>query len=110
VLATRAHARLLLTKPALRSDDQQDYFQTDGSQWMTPEQRKQMKKLEEERRKQREDAKSKVSISFDFAGRRVMVEEGNHHRSMQRASHRNTHAHASVHTHAHTRTGGMPKT
>lgn len=57
-------------------DDQQDYFQTDGSQWMTPEQRKQMKKLEEERRKQREDAKNKVSISFDFAGRRVMVDQG----------------------------------
>jgi len=63
-------------KESHRTDDQQDYFQTDGSQWLTPEQRKQMKELEEERAKQRREAKDKVSISFDFGGRGVVVNQG----------------------------------
>ncbi len=56
-------------------DDQQDYFSTDSSNWLTPEQKKQLEKLQQER-EQKKKEKGKVKISFDFSGRRVVLNEG----------------------------------
>ena len=55
-------------------DDQQDYFSTDSSKWLSPEE---LKKQQEALRKKKEDAANrKTHITFDFAGRRVIASEG----------------------------------
>ena len=58
-------------------DDQSDYFQDASSSWLSPEERKAAQAMGEAKRKEAEDKKRNVRVTFDFAGRRVVeiVEE-----------------------------------
>ena len=53
-------------------DDQNDYFQSE-SKWINKSQREALAKRKKELRKAKE--KREMTISFDFAGRRIVVEE-----------------------------------
>jgi hypothetical protein len=46
------------------------------NQWMDPEQREKLRKKQEEIEQAKADKKKKTKISFDFAGRKVLVAEG----------------------------------
>ena len=56
-------------------DDESDYFSADSNRWLSPEERDARKKTEEKRRLMREEAKKKITITLDFAGRRVVTED-----------------------------------
>ena len=81
--AARARAERLVGFDKNRSarsevyDDQSDYFQDASSSWLSPEEREAAQAMGEAKRKEAEDEKRNVRVTFDFAGRRVVeiVEE-----------------------------------
>ncbi|KAJ7994677.1 hypothetical protein DPEC_G00251960 [Dallia pectoralis] len=58
-------------------DDESDYFATDSNQWLSPNEREQLRKKEEELRELRHASRKNRKITLDFAGRRVLDEEDN---------------------------------
>ena len=56
-------------------DDESDYFSADSNRWLSPEERDARKKTEEKRRQLREEAKKKITVTLDFAGRKVVTED-----------------------------------
>ena len=57
-------------------DDESDYFNVDTNKWLTPEQREAMKKRKEEQHEEKHKSRLDRKITFDFAGRKVVEEEG----------------------------------
>jgi len=54
-------------------DDQMDYYETDH-RWMSKEERDAVRKEQEEKEKAEEEARNKITISFDLAGRKIVHE------------------------------------
>lgn len=58
-------------------DDESDYFATESNQWLSPNEREKMRKMEEDLRELRHASRKDRKITLDFAGRRVVDEENN---------------------------------
>ncbi|XP_007549045.1 activating signal cointegrator 1 [Poecilia formosa] len=57
-------------------DDESDYFATESNQWLSPNEREKMRKMEEDLRELRHASRKDRKITLDFAGRQV-IDEGN---------------------------------
>ncbi|XP_023187655.1 activating signal cointegrator 1 isoform X1 [Xiphophorus maculatus] len=57
-------------------DDESDYFAAESNQWLSPNEREKMRKMEEDLRELRHASRKDRKITLDFAGRRV-IDEGN---------------------------------
>merc|ERR1719270_675148 len=57
-------------------DDESDYFNVDNNKWLTSEQREAMRKKKEELQEEKHKSRLDRKITFDFAGRKVVEEEG----------------------------------
>ena len=55
-------------------DDQSDYFAVEGNQWLSGKDREVYQKKEEEMRAARHTIQRNQTVTFDFAGRQVLVE------------------------------------
>lgn len=53
-------------------DDESDYFATDSNQWLSPGERENLRKHEEELRELRHASRKDRKITLDFAGRQVL--------------------------------------
>lgn len=62
-----------MAKRTIVIDDEMDYFDS-NSQWLTADDRKKVKKLEEEMHSAKHDRRSNRKITLDFAGREVVEE------------------------------------
>ncbi|XP_067105193.1 activating signal cointegrator 1 isoform X1 [Osmerus mordax] len=58
-------------------DDESDYFATDSNQWLSPGERDNLRKHDEELRELRHASRKDRKITLDFAGRRVLDEGQN---------------------------------
>ncbi|XP_062405736.1 activating signal cointegrator 1 [Sardina pilchardus] len=58
-------------------DDESDYFATDSNQWLSPNERATLRKREEELREIKHASRKDRKITLDFAGRKVVEDEGN---------------------------------
>ncbi|XP_031425115.1 activating signal cointegrator 1 isoform X2 [Clupea harengus] len=58
-------------------DDESDYFATDSNQWLSPNERSSLRKREEELRDLKQASRKDRKITLDFAGRKVIEEDGN---------------------------------
>lgn len=56
-------------------DDQTDYFNADSNRWLSSEERAAVKAKEEKIRAAKEHAKRTMTVTIDFAGRRVLLED-----------------------------------
>ncbi|XP_015250119.1 PREDICTED: activating signal cointegrator 1-like [Cyprinodon variegatus] len=57
-------------------DDESDYFATESNQWLSPNEREKLRKMEEDLRELRHSSRKDRKITLDFAGRQV-IDEGN---------------------------------
>jgi len=57
-------------------DDESDYFAVDTNKWLTPQQREALQKKKEELHAEKHKSRLDRRITFDFAGRKVVEEEG----------------------------------
>jgi hypothetical protein len=53
-------------------DDESDYFSHDSNKWLSAEDKKALKKKEEEMREAKEKAKRSMTFQLDFAGRKIV--------------------------------------
>ena len=53
-------------------DDQEDYFSTDNEEWLDPEELAKRRKAREEAQAARDNQRSTLKLTLDFAGRRVV--------------------------------------
>jgi len=60
-------------------DDESDYFAVDTNKWLTPQQREALQKKKEELHAEKHKSRLDRRITFDFAGRKVVEEEGAPH-------------------------------
>ncbi|KAK4804456.1 hypothetical protein SAY86_004273 [Trapa natans] len=56
-------------------DDQSDYYEIEGNNWLTKEEKELLRKKQEEIEEAEQAKRSKVIISFDLVGRKVLVNE-----------------------------------
>ncbi|XP_072349135.1 activating signal cointegrator 1 [Scyliorhinus torazame] len=57
-------------------DDESDYFAADSNQWLSKQEREALRKKEEELRELRHASRRTQPITIDFAGRRVLEDQG----------------------------------
>ncbi|XP_047218309.1 activating signal cointegrator 1 isoform X2 [Girardinichthys multiradiatus] len=57
-------------------DDESDYFAAESNQWLSPNEREKLRKMEEDMRELRHASRKDQKITLDFAGRQV-IDEGN---------------------------------
>uniref|UniRef100_A0A3Q2QRI9 Activating signal cointegrator 1 n=1 Tax=Fundulus heteroclitus TaxID=8078 RepID=A0A3Q2QRI9_FUNHE len=58
-------------------DDESDYFAAESNQWLSPNEREKLRKIEEDLRELRHSSRKDRKITLDFAGRQVIDEGSN---------------------------------